>query len=152
MYQKILVAIDDSDTSMHAFNEAIELSKIHHAKLLIVHVTNEFYAPYLGTGVDYEKLEASFKEYGNKFLSKMQTIARERSADCEAQLLEINSAQETVADKIIAAAKKWPADLIVVGTHGRRGVQHLLLGSVAEGVIRNASIPVLLIRSKQSPK
>ncbi|CAM3050302.1 universal stress protein [Legionella steigerwaltii] len=150
MYQNILVALDDSDTSMRAFHEAIELSKVHQAKLRIVHITNEFYAPYVGTGVDYEKLEASFKEYGQKFLSKMQTIAREHHADCDVQLLEINSAQEKVADKIIAAAKNWPADLVVIGTHGRRGFQHLLLGSVAEGVIRNASMPVLLIRGKQS--
>ncbi|KTC89576.1 universal stress protein [Fluoribacter dumoffii] len=148
MYQNILVAIDDSDTSMQALHEAIALSKVHHAKLRIIHVGNEFYAPYLGTGVDYEKLEASFKEYGQKLLNKMLTIAREQNADCDAQLLEVNPAHERVADKIITAAKNWPANLIVIGTHGRRGFQHLLLGSVAEGVVRNASMPVLLIRSK----
>ncbi|MBN9227248.1 MULTISPECIES: universal stress protein [Legionella] len=149
MYQNILVAIDDSDTSMLAFQEAIELSKVHRAKLCLVHIANEFHAPYVGTGIDYEQLEASFKEYGQQFLSKMLTIAREHNVDCDAQLLEINSAHEKVANKIIDAAKNWSADLIVIGTHGRRGFQHLLLGSVAEGVIRNASIPVLLIRSKQ---
>ncbi|STO24025.1 universal stress protein [Fluoribacter gormanii] len=150
MYQNILVAIGDSDTSMQAFQEAIKLSKVHQAKLRIVHVTNEFYAPYLGTGVDYEKLEASFKEYGQQFLNKMQTIARQQHADCETQLLEMNPSNEKVAEKIIEAAKNWPADLIVIGTHGRRGYQHLLLGSVAEGVIRNAPMPILLIRGKQS--
>ncbi len=150
MYQNILVAVDDSDTSMQAFYEAIKLSKVHQATLRMVHVANEFYAPYVGTGVDYEKLEASFKEYGQQFLDKMQTIAREHHADCEAQLLEMNPSQEKVPEKIIEAAKNWPADLIVIGTHGRRGYQHLLLGSVAEGVIRNAPMPVLLIRGKQS--
>ncbi|AWN73597.1 universal stress protein [Legionella anisa] len=150
MYHNILVAIDDSTTSMQAFHEAIKLSKVHQAKLRIVHIGNEFYAPYVGTGVDYEKLEASFKEYGQKFLDKMLTIAREHNADCEAHLFEINPSKEKVSEKIIEAAKNWPADLIVVGTHGRRGYQHLLLGSVAEGVIRNAPMPVLLIRGKQS--
>ncbi|KTD42196.1 universal stress protein [Legionella parisiensis] len=62
----------------------------------------------------------------------------------------MNPSKEKVPEKIIEAAKNWPADLIVVGTHGRRGYQHLLLGSVAEGVIRNAPMPVLLIRGKQS--
>ncbi|WP_454780466.1 universal stress protein [Legionella sp. WA2022007384] len=150
MYQNILVAIDESDTSMQAFQEAIKLSKMHKAKLRIVHIANEFYAPYVGTGVDYEKLEASFKEYGQQFLDKMQTMAKKQYADCEAQLLEINPSKEKVPEKILEAAKNWPADLIVIGTHGRRGYQHLLLGSVAEGVIRNAPIPVLLIRGKQS--
>lgn len=149
MYQNILIAIDESDTSMQAFDEAIKLSKVHHAKLRIVHIANEFYAPYVGTGVDYEKLEASFKEYGQKFLDKMLAIAREHNKDSEAHLLEINPSQEKVPEKIIEAAKNWPADLIVIGTHGRRGYQHLLLGSVAEGVIRNAPMPVLLIRDKQ---
>ncbi|HHF7372492.1 universal stress protein [Legionella bozemanae] len=150
MYHNILVAIDDSTTSMQAFHEAINLSKVHQAKLRIVHIANEFYAPYVGTGVDYERLEASFKEYGQKFLDKMLTIAREHHADCEAHLLEMNPSKEKVPEKIIEAAKNWPADLLVVGTHGRRGYQHLLLGSVAEGVIRNAPMPVLLIRGKQS--
>ncbi|QMT59485.1 MULTISPECIES: universal stress protein [unclassified Legionella] len=150
MYKNIIVAIDDSDTSMQAFEEAIKLSKVHQAKLRIVHIANEFYAPYVGTGVDYEKLEASFKEYGQQFLDKMKTIARKKHAECEAQLIEMNPSEEKVPEKIIEAAKDWSADLIVIGTHGRRGYQHLLLGSVAEGVIRNAPIPILLIRGKQS--
>ncbi|STY28576.1 universal stress protein [Legionella wadsworthii] len=148
MYKKILIAMDDSDTSMQAFNEAMKLSKVHHATLQIVHIANEFNVPYVGSGVDYEKLEASFKAYGQTFLDKMLAIARKHHKDCEAHLIEMDSSKQNVSDKIIEAAKKWAADLIVIGTHGRRGYQHLLLGSVAEGVIRNAPMPVLLVRGK----
>ena len=55
----------------------------------------------------------------------------------------------TPADEIVKAAKAWSADLIVIGTHGRGGVQRALLGSVADGVMRNAPCPVLIIRAKE---
>ena len=72
MYKHILVAVDDSDVSKQALHEAIKMSKQHKAKLRIVHVVNEFYINYVGTGIDYEQLEKSFKEYGLKFLSQME--------------------------------------------------------------------------------
>jgi nucleotide-binding universal stress UspA family protein len=62
----------------------------------------------------------------------------------ETELLE--TAGQRVADRIVEAAKRWEADLIVMGTHGRHGIQHLVLGSVAEAVIRSAPVPVLLVR------
>jgi nucleotide-binding universal stress UspA family protein len=63
-------------------------------------------------------------------------------------MLEIEQLGRNAADLIAAEADAWPADLIVVGTHGRRGVRRLLLGSVAEGVVRTATKPVLLIRGE----
>jgi nucleotide-binding universal stress UspA family protein len=148
MYKHILVAVDDSDISSQALHEAIEISKKYQAKLRIVHVGNEFYVNYVGVGIDYEHLEKSFEEYGLKLLSKMEATARKSKVDCESLLIEMKTPQERTSEKIIEAAKGWPADLLVIGTHGRRGFHHLFLGSVAEEVIRIAPMPVLLIRGK----
>lgn len=146
MYQHIIVAVDENDVSNKALQEAITLSKIHKAKLRIVHVVNEIYSGYLVAGVDYEQLELVFKQEAQKLLDKMEAIARKSLTDCESQLIEMKP-EERISDKIIEVAKSWPADLLVLGTHGRRGFQHFILGSVAEGVIRSAPISILLIRS-----
>ena len=61
-------------------------------------------------------------------------------------LLKTGEPTRRVPDVVVAEAKRWPADLIVAGTHGRRGLSHLFLGSVAEGIIRISTVPVLLIR------
>ena len=146
MYKHILVAVDESDTAKQALREAISLSQGHKAKLRLVHVVN-FYSGYLVAGVDYEQLELSFKQGAQKLLDEMEAAVRKEHIGCDSQLMEIK-AQERISEKIVEAAKDWPADLLVVGTHGRRGFQHFILGSVAEGVIRGASIPVLLVRGQ----
>lgn len=149
MYKRILVAIDDSNTSLQALQEAITFSKELRAKLRIIYVVDEFYVDYIGLGIDYEQLEASFKEYGQKVLNNMEAIARQANVDFDTQLIEIKTSGDRISEKITEAAKTWSADLIVIGTHGRRGFHHFLLGSVAEGVIRIAPVPVLLIHDKQ---
>ncbi|MCL9684958.1 universal stress protein [Legionella maioricensis] len=147
MYKHILVAVDESDTAKQALREAINLSQDHKAKLRLVHVVNEFYSGYLVAGVDYEQIELAFKQGAQKLLDEMEAMVRKEHMECDSQLIEIKT-QERISEKIVEAAKDWPADLLVVGTHGRRGFQHFILGSVAEGVIRRASIPVLLVRGK----
>jgi nucleotide-binding universal stress UspA family protein len=149
MYKKILVAVDDSEISIQALHEAIGLSKEQQAKLRIIHIVDEYYVDYVGLGIDYVQLEASFKEYGQKILANMVAIARQSNVDFDSQLIEIKTSGGRIAEKIVEVAKVWPADLLVIGTHGRRGFHHFLLGSVAEGVIRIASMPVLLIRGKE---
>jgi len=89
------------------------------------------------------------KEYGEKILKEMEEIARQSNTDFESKLIELKTSHGRVEQKIIDQAKNWPADLIVIGTHGRRGLSHLFLGSVAEGVVRIAPMPVLLIRGKE---
>ncbi|BCA94650.1 universal stress protein [Legionella antarctica] len=147
MYQHIIVAVDESDVAKQALHEAISLSKEHQAKLRLVHVVNEFYSGYLVAGVDYEQIELSLRQGAQKLLDAMETMARMEHMDCDSQLIEIKS-EERISAKLVEAAKDWPADLLVIGTHGRRGFQHFMLGSVAEGVIRRASIPVLMVRGK----
>lgn len=149
MYKWILVAADGSDTSKLALNEALALAKAQQSQLRIVHVVDA--APLFVTDNYYaniEKLESGLIEAGKKILAEALATAEKAGIGAETRLVEIEAMNVRVTDMIVQEAKAWPADLIVVGTHGRRGLSHLFLGSVAEGVARTATVPVLLIRSK----
>lgn len=145
VYGKILVAVDGSATSLRGLDEAIKVAKGTGAQLVVVHVVNELIAtPEYVPAVYYDRIFQSLREAGMKVLE--QAAARIRRADltCEQTLVEI--AGTRVADEIVRQAKEWSADLIVMGTHGRRGLQRLALGSDAELVLRLSEVPVLLVR------
>ena len=149
MYGKILVAADGSATSERALHEAIELAKDQAAVLRLVHVVDlgpanlNVEAPY-----QLEEYERALYQAGEQILAKALAIVRDAGVEADTNLIQIMMINERAADEIVAEAQRWPADLIVIGTHGRRGFRHLLLGSVAEGVIRMATKPVLLIRGQ----
>ena len=161
MYKRILVAIDGSDTSDLALREAIRLAKDQNAMLRLLHVADVTPPPYPLTYTtteitsppplaaqfalaDYQK---ALQEGGENLLATRVTTAREAGVDVDSKLIIIEMFEKRIGDAIEEQSKQWPADLIVVGTHGWRGFQHLMFGSVAEGVIRVATKPVLLIRS-----
>lgn len=148
MYKRILVAVDNSETSQLALQEAITLSKELGAKLRLLHVVDEQLMDISGMGIDYGVYEASLKENGQKLLKRTSKIVQQSKVEFDSELVELKTFEGRIADRILEAAKSWQADLLVIGTHGRRGFNRLLLGSVAEGVIRIATIPVLLIRGK----
>jgi nucleotide-binding universal stress UspA family protein len=147
MYKQILVPVDGSDTSNFALKEAIKLAKEQQASLRIIHVVDEttvymmVETPY--PIADYLKM---MREAGQKVLSTCAMTAQEASIKADTKLVVIESLTQRICDAVNEEAKRWPADLIVIGTHGRRGFNHLLLGSVAEGVIRLATKPVLIFR------
>jgi nucleotide-binding universal stress UspA family protein len=146
-YRKILIAVDGSEIAERALQEAIKLAREGHSRLRILHVVDEsplWQAPE-GIGVNYTTVIESFRETGRKIEAAALKSARDAGAEAESALLELSGAGR-VAELIVEDAKEWGADLIVVGTHGRRGFAHLVLGSVAEGVSRAASTPVLLVR------
>ena len=145
MYKRILVAVDGSDTSDLALREAIKLAKDQKAVLRLVHVVDVTVA-YMVVEYSITGLDKAFREAGEKILATRATTVREAGVDSDSKLIVIEKIGQHIYDMIENEAKKWPADLIVVGTHGRRGFRHLMLGSVAEGVIRVATKPVLLIR------
>ncbi|HEX5363464.1 MAG TPA: universal stress protein [Gallionella sp.] len=152
MYQRILVPIDGSETSDRALHEAIKLAD-GKAQLHLVHVVEEVY-PLDAEGyafIDYAALQEAARHSGERLLAKAKSAAKQAGATPDAVLLE--TAGERVASVIDREAVKWSADLIVLGTHGRSGFTRLLFGSVAEGVVRSATVPVLLVRSaeQQSP-
>ena len=144
MYSRILVPVDGSDSSLKALDEAIKLAKVSNAKLKLVHVVNELvmdvgYAPLYN-----EQLIVSLREGGKKVLATAESAARRQYSAVESELIE--SIGGRAADSIVEVAKQWPADLIVMGTHGRRGLRRLVLGSDAELVLRSSPVPVLMVR------
>lgn len=147
MYQRILVPVDGSATSGQALREAIKLAA-GKAQLRLVHVIEEIY-PLDTEGyayIDHIALQEAVRHTGERVLAQAAKEAQRLGVTAETVLLEAGG--ERVADVIDGEAKNWPADLIVIGTHGRSGLSRLLLGSVAEGVARGTSVPVLLIRSE----
>ena len=97
---------------------------------------------------DLGAIQRRFQESGLKILEKAEAAARQAGASYETKLLELDRLTLHVPDIIAAEAESWPADLIVIGSHGRRGMRRLILGSVAEGVARISSKPLLLIRGE----
>ena len=146
MYERILVPIDGSETALKGLVEALRLAKALHAKVKLVHVVNELIIdPAMTPSVYYEHAVEGMRASGKKALARAQALAEESSAEVDAELFETIGAR--ASDCIVAAAKNWPADLIVMGTHGRRGVRRLALGSDAEMVLRSAPVPVLMVRA-----
>ncbi len=145
-YRRILVAVDGSPAATKGLREAIRLAGEEGAQLFILHVVDEFYAfanlDGMAPGVD---LVPVFRQGGERVLEKAAALAG------KARLKVTTLMRETVggpaADAIVREAKKQRADLIVLGTHGRRGVRRLVLGSDAEQVVRTAGVPVLLVRA-----
>jgi len=146
MYQRILIAVDGSDVSSHALRDAIALAQSLHSSLRIVHVVDEVTLNWEGEYANMPEILESFRESGQRILEKAQIIAREAGMEHEARLLEVQTLGHRISDVILEEAKDWSADLIVVGTHGRRGLHAVLLGSVSDGVARRATVPVLLVR------
>jgi len=150
VYQKILVPIDGSETSMRGLNEAIKVAKSQGSQLRLFHVVNEFVLDFsYGAGLYGTNLIDSLREAGKNILQQAETLVRQQGVSVEGVLLE--SIGGPAADLIVAQAKEWPADLIVMGTHGRRGLRRLAMGSDAEGVIRGAPVPVLLVHDTGKP-
>jgi nucleotide-binding universal stress UspA family protein len=148
MYKRILVAVDGSDTSQLALQEALNLTKESGGQLHIVHVVDEVTFDLYQEVVDPGEIQKAIIKSGEEILSKAQIAVRAANVKAETRLLEIEKLGRRVPDMIAQEADAWPADLIVIGTHGRHGFNHLLMGSVAEGVVRIATKPVLLIRGK----
>lgn len=144
MYQHILVPVDGSTTSEHALQEAIRLAQQQNAQLQLIHIVEDIFLPDTETYLDYAALQEAMKRNGENILEHAKNSAL--SANIKAQTKLLETAGERIATTIIAEAQRWPADLIVIGTHGRSGFNRLLFGSVAEGVVRTAQTPVLLIR------
>ena len=145
-YKKILVAVDGSPAAQRGLREAIRLARSQRARLFIVHVVNEFMAyNYLESMAIGTDVRAVLREAGRRILERAQAEARKQGVKAATVMREIVGG--AAADPIVRAARKAGADLIVLGTHGRRGVRRLVLGSDAEQVVRTASVPVLLVRA-----
>ena len=142
-FERILVAIDFSDNSSHAFDYALSLARQFDSELLLLHVINEpvdlrgFYVPH----ISFEQLET---EIAAGAAIMMEKFCQEKLSDY--QKFKTSIATGTPFDEIIRKANEFDASLIVIGTHGRTGIDHIIFGSTAERVVRGALCPVLTIR------
>ena len=145
MYSKILVPVDGSDTSAAGLNEAIKLAKIHGSQLCLMHIVNEFILDYTYVPGQYSQdLFESLRKAGQEILDAAETTVQRQGIKPHCVLVE--SIGGIAADLILEQAKDWRAELIVMGTHGRRGIFRLAMGSDAEQVVRASVVPVLLVR------
>lgn len=146
-FSTILFATDFSEISEHAFDYAYTLAKKFDSKLIVMHVINEpvdlrgFYVPH----ISFDSLEKEIEGAAEKMMNKF----------CLGRLEDLAASEKVIVsgvpyDEIIALAAKEKASLIVLGTHGRAGLDHLLFGSTAERVVRRSQCPVMTIRPPES--
>jgi nucleotide-binding universal stress UspA family protein len=142
MYRRILVAVDGSYASHLALQEALKLAKETKGQLHLVHAID--LTPGVEGGLDPETFRRTARQDGNDLLRQMASRAGEAGVDAEGVMLE--ASRRKFSKAIAKEARHWEADLIIMGTHGRNGIARLVVGSVAEGVLHIAPVPVLLIR------
>jgi nucleotide-binding universal stress UspA family protein len=148
MYKRIMVAIDDSATSNKALNEAAQLATSVGAALCIVHAEDESLLEHsaisTGTLIDVDEVEAEIRAGGMQLLNGAAAHVARHGITAEKRLIE--SSSKRVPEMITECARDWEADLVIVGTHGRRGMERLLVGSVAEKLVRVANTSLMLVR------
>lgn len=147
MYQRILVPLDGSPTAERGLREALKLAAGQQTKLLLLHVVDDY--PMLietSSMTSYEDVVKGLRKHGLDVLASAKGECDEAAVHCEALLREVMG--ERVSDVIVAQAAQHACDLVVMGTHGRRGFQRLAMGSQAEAVARASPVPVLLVRSR----
>ncbi|MBT0662843.1 universal stress protein [Geobacter pelophilus] len=140
---KILLAIDFSDSSQHACEYALTLASQFNSKLLILHVINEpvdlrgFYVPH----ISFDRLEQEIEEGARKMMDQFVPKAMGSFTNFETCIVS-----GIPYDEILKKADDENTSMIILGTHGRTGIDHLLFGSTAERVVRTAKCPVLTVR------
>lgn len=149
MYQQILVPVDGSSTSNRGLMEAIQIAKLTQGRLRLVHVIDELsfalaMDAYSGHAGDWLKV---LRETGAMILATAKATAQ--AAGVEAETVLHDSFSSKVHEVVSVEAARGQADLIVLGTHGRRGIGRLVMGSSAEQIVRCAPVPVLLVREAE---
>ncbi len=147
MYERILVPFDGSATSSEALTEAVRIARFCSSRLRLIHVVDPLlYITGLEVGGVYmNEIVPGLLAAAEELLSKARESIEAQGVSVETEVLQ--SAGERVARIITEQATEWNADLIVIGTHGRRGVDRVIMGSDAELVARTATVPVLLVRA-----
>lgn len=143
------MAVDGSSAGNRGLREALRLAKADGGRLFMLHVVNDFDAyklmEHVPVGTD---LRRALRAEGHRVLAKAQARAESEGVKAVSVMREIPSGP--AADPILREAKKLRADLMVLGTHGRRGLSRLVMGSDAEEVVRRAKVPALLVRASRA--
>ena len=140
MYQKILVPVDESEAAMRALQEACQLAQSTHAAIYALHILDYAQVAWSNTGL----VQQDAQQPQDAVIERTKQIFQQYQVNGETEVL--NNTGEKIAQIIVRKAQENACDLIILGTHGLTGVMHLLMGSVAEGVLRASKIPVMLIR------
>jgi nucleotide-binding universal stress UspA family protein len=144
--RRILYASDFSKASRRAFATALTMARSEHATLTVVHVVVPFVPPvpeqYLDAAT-WDQIDAQARRWGRQQLTRLTERARKAGVRVVMLLVEGDPAEQ-----IVRAARSKRADLVVVGTHGRRGFSKFFLGSVAERVVATAPCPVVTVRDR----
>jgi len=145
MYKRVLLPIYGSDPAERGLAEAIALARELKATIRLLNLTSDFVLMVeMSSAIDYEKFREGLNQFGQRLLAKASEQAKAQGVATETSLHDLDGGR--VADAIVEEARKSRCDLIVIGTHGRRGVSRAMLGSDAENVVRNSPVPVLLVR------
>jgi nucleotide-binding universal stress UspA family protein len=147
MYKKILVATDGSTLSKKAISNAVALAEIHGANLIAIQVIPRFTQTYFEGSipvnmVEVDKIEKSWADHAHKQLDKVAKDAKAKQVAVKTVVVKSDS----VSDALVTAAKKNKVNLIVMASHGRKGIKRLLLGSETQQVLTHTTIPVLVVR------
>lgn len=146
MYDRILVATDGSPTANLGMEQAVGLAKALGSRLHLVHVVNEasLVGPY-PIGTTFDRMLEELQAHGAAVLKTAEAKVRDAGIEVDSALLEAYGG--AAGEPILREAAAWPADLIVCGTHGRRGLRRIVLGSDAEYILRQSPVPVLIVRA-----
>jgi nucleotide-binding universal stress UspA family protein len=146
LYRKFLLATDGSESARKAADAAIELAQLSGAKIYAVGVIDRSIYSSVPEDLEWEEeMYARFRELGEEAVSYVEETAKNAGLGVETILLEGHPAEE-----IVEFAEKNGIDLIIVGSLGKSGIERFLLGSVSEKVVRNAKVPVLVVRGRDS--
>ena len=147
MYKRILVPVDGSETSNRAVVAALQMARENGGRIRLLHALDEL--AYL-SGYEYSAdLLNAARDQGSRVLEDAQVMAKSAGVPVDGKLVE--TAGRRLGELVAEEARNWEADLVVVGTHGRRGMSRILLGSGAEQVLRLAPVPVLAVRTPHAP-
>ncbi|PKO53372.1 MAG: universal stress protein [Betaproteobacteria bacterium HGW-Betaproteobacteria-20] len=146
MYKRILCPVDGSASSNSGMLEAIRLAKDQKAKLRFLYVVDTYF-PVLDATGDFNVvyIDDILRKNGKSVLQNAEAAAIKAGVAADTQMVEAIGAR--VSEFVVKQAEEWPADLIVIGTHGLRGIERLVMGSDAETVLRTSPVPVLMVRN-----
>ncbi|MCA3183222.1 MULTISPECIES: universal stress protein [unclassified Cupriavidus] len=150
MYERILVAVDGGDSADLAMTQAIGMARAFRADIKLLYVVDDSELFDAAGTADTAMVLSQLVQGGERALDLAAERCAHAGVTCIKELVERPLGRGNVSETIVERADTWPADVIVMGTHGRRGMRRVIMGSVSEGVLAQTSKPVLLIRAEAS--
>lgn len=144
MYKHILVPVDGSTTSLLAVSKAAELAKIFGSAVTAVYVVDPY--PFTGVGADFAYGQAQYLSAATAEANAALEAVRKIMDEAGMPVTTVVGEGHAVHEGIVRVLESSDADLIVMGSHGRRGLEKLMLGSVTARVLRSVHVPVLVVR------